>query len=106
MARRPRVGVTGDGRRWAPSWWCLATALRLAGATPERISVRHQASGEALISSAASVLVKLESVGVLRRVSENLVMFVMLGPMLLMKTMNILHSILGAGHLPIRPDMK
>ncbi|GAB5413712.1 MAG: hypothetical protein Cons2KO_13150 [Congregibacter sp.] len=48
MARRPRVGVTGDGRRWAPSWWCLATALRLAGATPERISVRHQASGEAL----------------------------------------------------------
>jgi putative glutamine amidotransferase len=48
MAQRPRVGVTGDGRRWAPSWWCLATALRLAGATPERISVRHEASGKPL----------------------------------------------------------
>jgi putative glutamine amidotransferase len=42
------VGVTGDGRRWAPSWWCLALALRLAGARPERISVRHAPSGERL----------------------------------------------------------
>lgn len=48
MAGRPRVGVTGDGRRWAPSWWCLSLALRLAGATPERISVRHAASGKPL----------------------------------------------------------
>jgi putative glutamine amidotransferase len=48
MAGRPRVGVTGDGRRWAPSWWCLAAALRLAGAVPERLSVRHKASGTAL----------------------------------------------------------
>lgn len=45
MAGRPRIGVTGDGRRWAPSWWCIATALRLAGARPERISVRHESSG-------------------------------------------------------------
>jgi putative glutamine amidotransferase len=48
MADRPRIGVTGDGRRWAPSWWCLSLALRLAGATPERISVRHAPSGKPL----------------------------------------------------------
>lgn len=48
MAARPRVGVTGNGRRWAPSWWCAAFALRLVGAVPERISVRHPPSGERL----------------------------------------------------------
>lgn len=41
MAERPRVGVTGNGRRWAPGWWCAWIALRLAGARPVRISVRH-----------------------------------------------------------------
>lgn len=46
MADRPRVGVTSNGRRWAPGWWCAALALRLAGAVPERISVRHQPSGK------------------------------------------------------------
>lgn len=45
MARRPRVGVTGNGRRWSPSWWCTKIALRLAGAEPVRISVRHPWSG-------------------------------------------------------------
>jgi putative glutamine amidotransferase len=48
MAARPRVGVTGNGRRWAPSWWCIGLALRLAGAVPERISVRHAPSGRPL----------------------------------------------------------
>lgn len=48
MAQRPRVGVTGNGRRWAPGWWCAWLALRLAGAVPERISVRHPPSGRAL----------------------------------------------------------
>ena len=48
MAERPRVGVTGNGRRWAPSWWCTWIALRLAGAAPERISVRHAPSGKPL----------------------------------------------------------
>jgi len=48
MAARPRVGVTGNGRRWAPGWWCAALALRLAGAAPERISVRHPPSGKPL----------------------------------------------------------
>ena len=48
MAARPRIGVTGNGRFWSPSWWCTALALRLAGATPERISVRHRPSGERL----------------------------------------------------------
>ncbi|WP_305907329.1 gamma-glutamyl-gamma-aminobutyrate hydrolase family protein [Methylomarinum sp. Ch1-1] len=48
MAKRPRVGVTGNDRRWAPSWWCIALALRLAGAVPERISVKHQPSGKPL----------------------------------------------------------
>lgn len=48
MAKRQRVGVTGNARRWAPGWWCTALALRLAGAVPERISVRHPPSGEPL----------------------------------------------------------
>lgn len=48
MAQRPRVGVTGNGRRWSPSWWCTRLALQLAGARAERISVRHEASGQPL----------------------------------------------------------
>lgn len=40
--------MTGNGRRWAPSWWCTRLALRLAGAAAERISVRHPPSGEPL----------------------------------------------------------
>ena len=48
MAQRPRVGVTGNARRWTPSWWCLRLALLLAGAIPERISVRHPPSGKRL----------------------------------------------------------
>ena len=48
MAERPRVGVTGNARRWAPSWWCTWLTLRLAGAVPERISVRHAPSGRPL----------------------------------------------------------
>ncbi|NHO66264.1 gamma-glutamyl-gamma-aminobutyrate hydrolase family protein [Aestuariicella hydrocarbonica] len=48
MASRPRVGVTGNSRRWAPSWWCAALALRLVGAVPERITVRHPPSGKPL----------------------------------------------------------
>ena len=45
MAERPRVGVTGNAKRWAPSWWCTWLALRLAGAIAERISVHHPPSG-------------------------------------------------------------
>lgn len=41
MAERPRIGVTGNDRRWSPSWWCTRIALRLAGACPVRISLRH-----------------------------------------------------------------
>lgn len=48
MAERPRVGVTGVARRWSPGWWCTAIALRLTGAVPERISVRHRPSGKPL----------------------------------------------------------
>ena len=44
MAGRPRVGVTGNGRLWSPAWWCTRLALRLAGAEPVRLSVRHRAS--------------------------------------------------------------
>lgn len=47
MAQRPRVGVTGNSRRWSPSWWCTRIALLLAGAQPVRLSVRHAWSGEA-----------------------------------------------------------
>ncbi len=48
MAKKQRIGVTGNNRRWAPSWWCTALALRLAGAVPERISIDHQPSGKPL----------------------------------------------------------
>lgn len=41
MAARPRVGVTGAARRWAPAWWCTRLALWFAGASAVRISVRH-----------------------------------------------------------------
>ncbi len=41
MAEKIRVGVTGNSRRISPSWLCTALALRLAGATPDRISVNH-----------------------------------------------------------------
>jgi putative glutamine amidotransferase len=46
MATRPRIGVTGDHHRWAPSWWCLRLALFLIGARARRISVRDPAAGE------------------------------------------------------------
>ena len=48
MAAKPRVGVTGNARRWTPSWWCLRLALRLAGAIPVRISLRHTPDSETL----------------------------------------------------------
>jgi putative glutamine amidotransferase len=32
----------------SPGWWCTALVLRLAGAIPERISVRHSPSGKPL----------------------------------------------------------
>jgi putative glutamine amidotransferase len=48
MAQRPRIGVTGNSRRWSPGWWCAALALRLAGACPERISPNHRPSGKPL----------------------------------------------------------
>ncbi len=48
MGTRPRVGVTGDSKRLAPSWWCLSLALRIAGAIPERITTRHAPSGQPL----------------------------------------------------------
>ena len=48
MANRPRVGVTGNARRWAPSWWCTSFALRLLGATPVRITVKHGTDHEPL----------------------------------------------------------
>jgi putative glutamine amidotransferase len=38
--------VTGDHRRWAPSWWCLKLTLLALGASPRRISVRAPAEGE------------------------------------------------------------
>jgi len=40
--------VTGTSRRWSPGWWCTALALRLAGATPYRLSLRHDHSGRSL----------------------------------------------------------
>jgi len=48
MAARPRIGVTGNGRRWAPGWWCIRFAVWLAGGHATRISVRHSPDGEPL----------------------------------------------------------
>jgi putative glutamine amidotransferase len=45
MDGKPRIGVTGNHRRWAPAWWCTALALRLCGAVPQRISVDHPWQG-------------------------------------------------------------
>ncbi|QSR34809.1 hypothetical protein CFI10_07345 [Marinobacterium iners] len=42
MAAATRVAVTGNSRRWSPSWWCTRLALRLAGAEAVRVSVRHE----------------------------------------------------------------
>lgn len=41
MAARIRVGVTGNSRRFSPSWICTRLALALVGAEAIRISVRH-----------------------------------------------------------------
>jgi putative glutamine amidotransferase len=41
MKKSPIIGVTGGARYWAPAWWCTRIALRLAGASARRISVRH-----------------------------------------------------------------
>ena len=41
MKQSPVIGVTGAARYWAPAWWCTRMALRLAGASARRISVRH-----------------------------------------------------------------
>ena len=43
---KKRVGVTGNSRRWSPSWWCTALSLKILGAIPERISIRHTVSGK------------------------------------------------------------
>lgn len=43
--RKPRIGVTGAGKKWSPSWWSTRFALWLCGAEVERISVHHRPSG-------------------------------------------------------------
>jgi len=48
MAQRPRVGVTGSARRWAPAWWCSRMALWLAGAKAVRVSLNHPADRKSL----------------------------------------------------------
>jgi len=42
MKKSPVIGVTGAARYWAPAWWCTRIALRLAGASALRISIRHE----------------------------------------------------------------
>ncbi len=41
MGKAMRVGVTGNSRRFSPSWECARLALALVGARADRISVRH-----------------------------------------------------------------
>lgn len=45
MAASTEVGVTGNARRWSPSWWCTRLAVLMAGGRPRRISVRHPCLG-------------------------------------------------------------
>ncbi len=41
MAAIPKIGVTGNSRRFSPSWICTKIALALVGARAFRISLRH-----------------------------------------------------------------
>lgn len=41
MVNKTRIGVTGNSRRFAPSWLCTRLALQLVGAEAVRISLRH-----------------------------------------------------------------
>lgn len=41
MRKKRRIGVTGNSRRWAPSWVCTWIALKLVGAEAVRISLCH-----------------------------------------------------------------
>jgi len=51
MADRPRVVVTGNARKWSPSWWCTWIALRILGARPIRASVRHAVTADSSIDA-------------------------------------------------------
>ncbi len=48
MAKRQRVGVTGNSRRLSPSWFCTRLALALSGAKAVRISLQHSPKDEDL----------------------------------------------------------
>lgn len=41
MVNIPKIGVTGNSRRFSPSWLCTKIALSLVGAKAYRISLRH-----------------------------------------------------------------
>lgn len=45
---KPVIGVTGNHKRFSPSWICIGLAVRLAGGLPRRISVRHRVDNDAL----------------------------------------------------------
>ena len=51
MVARPRVVVTGNARRWSPSWWCTQLTLRLLGARAIRVSTRHRVSRNAEVDA-------------------------------------------------------
>lgn len=48
MAQRPAVGVTGNGKTWSPSWWCIRIALWICGGRAVRISMRHSPGDQQL----------------------------------------------------------
>lgn len=39
MTSRKLIGVTGNARRWSPSWWCIRLALMIVGCRAHRISI-------------------------------------------------------------------
>lgn len=45
---KPVIGVTGNAKRWSPSWWNIRLAVWLAGGRAVRISTRHSAPSKPL----------------------------------------------------------
>lgn len=48
MAETVRIGVTGNSKRYSPSWFCTRLSLSLVGAKAVRISVRHDPGTQGL----------------------------------------------------------
>ena len=41
-SKRPVIGVTGNDKRWSPSWYCIRLSVFLAGGSARRISISRR----------------------------------------------------------------